>query len=148
LTLAGLALAEIQANVPASMRRQAAGEGESSVPGSRRSGAGKRQRLALLGPEEAQFVARQLQSPAVQAIKDRCSEDLLNRFQKIQHDDQLDPTTRRSVERLYRLVGQMQRYAEDPQSDYFVHSGKVLGFMADVKTTVKRLEDQLGMREP
>jgi hypothetical protein len=141
------ALAEIQANVPAAMRRQAAGETDLKVLHSARPSGGKRQRLALLSAEEAQFLARELQSRPVQAIKDKCSEDLPGRFQKVRRSGQLDQAARRSVEQLHGLVNQMQRCADDPQSDYFAHSAKVLGFMSDLKSIAKRLEEQFGMQQ-
>lgn len=149
MTQASLALAETQANVPAPMRQQAAaGSGASQASGPRRPAPDKRRRLPLLPSEEAQRLARELESPAVLAMKENCSKDLSAQFQKAQKNENLEEVTRRDLEQLYRLVSQMRRYAEKPQSDYFVHSAKVLGFVGDLKTIVKRLEEQLGMQQP
>jgi S1-C subfamily serine protease len=148
MTLASVALAETQANVPASMRQQAAaGSGVGSASGPRRPAPDKRRRLPLLAPEEAQRLARELQSPPVQAMKENCSKDLAAQFQKAQRNEYLEEVARRDLEQLYRLVSQVRRYAEKPQTDYFVHSAKVLGFVGDLKTIVKRLEEQLGIQQ-
>ena len=135
-TLAGLRFLEAHANVPDGMRQQAA---QILADGKR-----LQDLVALMPSEEARSMRATLRSQRITAMLKVLQRDLDQHLSAIRQSPYLPGRIKRNFNALSQRVGELERFAKRPGSDYRRFSATITRLQKDIARLLGATKEELG----
>lgn len=147
--LAGLAMLNMQANVPVQVRAEAGAVSQSGEPAKpNRFAKLKIDYVQLLPEETCRTLTAFLKSRKVRELEDHFRKTLDARLDTVIESEHVSSEVKRDLKTLSKKLKEATAYADRPATSYAAYSVKVNGFSRDLKELVDRLEKGVAPSEP
>ncbi len=147
--LAGLAMLNIQANVPVQVRMEADALAKGGmVARPSRFSTVRVEYVPLLPEQVCRALMAFLKSRKVRELEDHFRKNLDSRLASVAESQHVASEVKRDLKTLAKKTKDAETYADRPGTKYAAYSIKVSGFKRDIEELIERLEKKVNETEP